>query len=107
MKKLRFLLVLWLTITATGVWAEKSPETVVDNIPADELVQMSDGRTVKAMQVPRRASDEDYTYTYKGLKYTYISENNYSNYFNTSVHTPETYGLYKDDDGWFINAEGA
>ena len=26
---------------------------------------------------------------------------------NTSVHTPETYGWYKDDDGWFINAEGA
>ena len=59
------------------------------------------------MQVPRRASDEDYTYTYKGVKYTYISENNYTNFFNTSVHTPETYGWYKDDDGWFVNAEGA
>ena len=107
MKKLRFLLALWLTIAATGVWAEESPGTVVDNIPAGEQVQMSDGRTVKAMQVPRRASSEDYTYTYKGVKYTYISENNYTKFFNTSAHTPETYGWYKDDDGWFINAEGA
>ena len=107
MKQTKVLLTLWLTIAATGVWAEVSPETVADNISAGEQVQMSDGRTVKAMQVPRRASSEDYTYTYKGVKYTYISENNYTNFFNTSVHTPETYGWYKDDDGWFINAEGA
>ena len=91
MKKLRFLLALWLTIAATGVWAEKSPETVVDNIPADELVQMSDGRTVKAMQVPRRASDEDYTYTYKGVKYTYISENNYTNFGNLYTTGPKDF----------------
>ena len=107
MKQTKVLLTLWLTIAATGVWAEVSPETVADNISAGEQVQMSDGRTVKAMQVPRRASDEDYTYTYKGVKYTYISENNYTSFFNTSVHTPETYGWYKDNDGWFINAEGA
>ena len=107
MKQTKVLLTLWLTIAATGVWAEKSPATVADNISAGEQVQMSDGRTVKAMQVPRRASDEDYTYTYKGVKYTYISENNYTNFFNTSVHTPQTYGWYPDDDGWFINAEGA
>ena len=88
-----------------GVWAEESRGTVADSIP--ERVKMLDGRTVKAMQVPRRASSDDYTYTYKGVKYTYISENNYTNFFNTSVHTPETYGWYKDDDGWFINAEGA
>ena len=73
MKQTKVLLTLWLTIAATGVWAEKSPATVADNISAGEQVQMSDGRTVKAMQVPRRASSEDYTYTYKGVKYTYIS----------------------------------
>ena len=90
MKKLRFLLALWLTIAATGVWAEESPETVADSIP--EQVQMSDGRTVKAMQVPRRASSEDYTYTYKGVKYTYISENNWNRYFDTNMHTPTSCG---------------
>ena len=61
-----------------GVWAEESRGTVADSIP--ERVKMLDGRTVKAMQVPRRASSDDYTYTYKGVKYTYISENNYTNF---------------------------
>ena len=107
MKQTKVLLTLWLTIAATVGWAGESPETVTDNISAGEQVQMSDGRTVKAIQVPRRASSEDYTYTYKGVKYTYISENNYTKFFNTSVHTPQTYGWYPDDDGWFINAEGA
>ena len=97
MQKLRLLLAFLLTIAATGARADSIPEQVV----------MRDGRTVKAMQVPRRASSEDYTYTYKGVKYTYISENNYTNYFNTSVHNPQTYGWYPDDDGWYINAEGA
>ena len=104
MKKLRFLLALWLAITATGVWAEENPETVADSIP--EQVQMSDGRTVKAMQVPRRASDEDYTYTYKGVKYTYISENNWNRYFDTNMHKPTSYGWWVTEDGWYVDPNG-
>ena len=95
---------LWLTIAATGVWAEESPETVADSIP--EQVQMSDGRTVKAMQVPRRASSEDYTYTYKGVKYTYISENNWNRYFDTNMHTPTSYGWWVTEDGWYVDPNG-
>lgn len=96
MQRLRLLFAFWLTMAATGAWADSIPEQVL----------MRDGRTVKAMQVPRRASSEDYTYTYKGVMYTYISENNYTKFFNTSVHTPQTYGWYLDDDGWYVNAEG-
>ena len=91
MKQTKVLLTLWLTIAATGVWAEKSPATVAGNISAGEQVQMSDGRTVKAMQVPRRASSEDYTYTYKGVKYTYISENNYTNFGNLHSTGPKDF----------------
>ena len=105
MLKPKFLLTFWLAIAAIGASAQGDGTVSTERMP--DQVQMSDGRTVKAMQVPRRASDEDYTYTYKGVKYTYISENNYTSFFNTSVHTPENYGWYKDDDGWFINAEGA
>ena len=97
MYKLRLLLTFWLAIAAIGASA--------DNIP--EKVLMRDGRTVTPIRMATRASSEDYTYTYKGVKYTYISENNYTSFFNTSVHTPETYGWYKDGDGWYINAEGA
>ena len=106
-----FIILALLCVMVQGAWCipslsqDGSDNNIVASIP--EQVLMSDGRTVRAMHVPRRASDEDYTYTYKGVKYTYISENNYTNFFNTSVHTPETYGWYKDDDGWFINAEGA
>jgi len=105
MLKPKFLLTFWLAIAAIGASAQGDGTVSTESMP--DQVQMSDGRTVKAMQVPRRASDTDYTYTYKGVKYTYISENNYTQFFNTSVHTPETYGWDKDGDGWFINAEGA
>ena len=56
---------------------------------------------------PHRAPTDDYTYTYKGVKYTYITENNYTRYFNTNIHTPEDYGWYTDKEGWFVNAENA
>ena len=110
MQKLRFLIALWLTIAATGAWADTANSLTVADQTADSIpdqVKMSDGTMVTPKQAPQRASSEDYTYTYKGVKYTYISENNYTKFFNTSVHTPQTYGWYVDDDGWFINAEGA
>lgn len=105
MKYMRFLLAFWLTIAAIGASAQENGTVSGERMP--DQVLMSDGSTVKPIRAITRASDEDYTYTYKGVKYTYISENNYTNFFNTSVHTPATYGWYKDDDGWFINAEGA
>ena len=103
--KLKLILALWLAIAAIGASAQRNGTVSGERMP--DQVLMSDGSTVKPIRAITRASDEDYTYTYKGVKYTYISENNYTNFFNTSVHTPETYGWYKDDDGWFINAEGA
>jgi hypothetical protein len=48
---------------------------------------------------------DNVTYSYKGVRYTYLSSDNYTSYFNTSVHTPEDYGWYPDDDGWYVNAE--
>ena len=105
MQKMRFLIALWLTIAAIGASAQGNGTVSGERMP--DQVLMSDGSTVKPIRAITRASDEDYTYTYKGVKYTYISENNYTNFFNTSVHTPQTYGWYPDDDGWFINAEGA
>ena len=105
MQKMRSLIALWLTIAAIGASAQENGTVSGERMP--DQVLMSDGSTVKPIRAITRASDEDYTYTYKGVKYTYISENNYTNFFNTSVHTPATYGWYKDDDGWFINAEGA
>ena len=86
-------LALWLTIAATGAWADE--------------VQLRDGTTVTARMLPKRAPAEDYTYTYKGVKYTYITENNYTRYFNTSVHKPSDYGWYTDAEGWYVNAEKA
>ena len=97
MYKLRLLLAFWLAIAAIGASADSIPEKVL----------MRDGRTVTPIRMATRASSEDYTYTYKGVKYTYISENNYTKFFNTDVHTPQTYGWYTDGDGWYINAEGA
>ena len=105
MQKMRSLIALWLTIAAIGASAQENGTVSGERMP--DQVLMSDGSMVKPIRAITRASDEDYTYTYKGVKYTYISENNYTNFFNTSVHTPATYGWYKDDDGWFINAEGA
>ena len=102
---MRSLIALWLAIAAIGASAQENGTVSGERMP--DQVLMSDGSMVKPIRAITRASDEDYTYTYKGVKYTYISENNYTNFFNTSVHTPATYGWYKDDDGWFINAEGA
>jgi hypothetical protein len=94
------ILALWLTIAATGAWAQ----TEASDSVADE-VQLRDGSLVRAKRVPKRAPSEDYVYTYKGVKYTYITEHNYTRYFNTNVHKPSDYGWYPDDDGWYVNAE--
>ena len=48
---------------------------------------------------------DNVTYSYKGVKYTYLSSDNYTSFFNTSVHTPEDYGWYPDSKGWYVNAE--
>ena len=122
MYKLRLTIALWLTIAAIGVWAQEKPEVTagitdsvtvadqtVDVIP--DQVKMSDGTVVTARRLPRRAPDEDYTYTYKGVKYTYITGNNYTRFFDTSVHQPwdNTYQYRFDDDGWlrYHGYEGA
>ena len=95
-------LALWLTIAVTSTWAQTE---VTDSI-ADE-VKLTDGTMVKARRVPKRAPSDDETYTYKGVKYTYITENNYTRFFNLNVHKPSDYGWYPDDDGWYVNAEKA
>ena len=111
-------LALWLTIAVTGAWADEVqilqndndsievPSGTVEEAVADE-VQLRDGTTVTARRVPKRAPSEDYVYTYKGVKYTYITENNYTRFFNTNVHKPSDYGWYTDEEGWFVNAENA
>ena len=111
-------LALWLTIAATGAWADEVqtrqndndsievPSGAVEEAVADE-VELRDGTTVTARKLPKRAPAEDFVYTYKGVKYTYITENNYTRYFNTNIHTPEDYGWYTDKEGWFVNAENA
>ena len=93
-------LALWLTIAVTSTWAQTE---VTDSI-ADE-VKLTDGAMVKARRVPKRAPSDDETYTYKGVKYTYITENNYTRFFNLNVHKPSDYGWYTDEDGWYVNAE--
>jgi hypothetical protein len=102
-------LALWLTIAVTGVWAGNMQDyqnaESTDNI-SDE-VTLLDGTVVKSQKAPRRAPTDDYTYTYKGVKYTYITEHNYTRYFNTNIHKPEDYGWYTDKEGWFVNAEKA
>ena len=103
------MLTLWLTIAVTGVWANelqiRQNTEGVDNIP-DE-VELRDGTVVKMRKTPQRAPVEDYVYTYKGVKYTYITENNYKRFFNTNVHQPSDYGWYTDAEGWYVNAEKA
>lgn len=96
-------LALWLTIAATGAWADVRTDLPSDN----NEVMLRDGKAVKPQSVPKLAPTSDYTYTYKGVKYTYITENNYTRYFNTAVHTPQDYGWYTDADGWYVNAEKA
>ena len=81
MHKLRLTIALWLTIAATGAWAQEKPEVTVDNVDSvtvenqtveviPDQVKMSDGTVVTARRLPRGAPDQDYTYTYKGVKYT-------------------------------------
>ena len=79
MRKMRLLLTLWLALAAIGVSAQTSIT---------------------------RAPSEDYTYTYKGVKYTYISANNWKAYFDQNMHTPTTYGWYENEDGWYVDSYG-
>ena len=114
MQKLRFLIALWLTIAATGAWADTVDSLTVADQTVEVIpdqVKMSDGTIVTAQRVPRRASSEDYTYTYKGVKYTYITGYNYTRFFDTSVHQPwdNTYQYRFDDDSWlrYDSSDGA
>jgi hypothetical protein len=105
MQKLKFLLAFWLTIAATGVWADTVDSVAVSDQAVDTIpdqVKMGDGTMVTARRLPRRAPDEDYTYTYKGVKYTYITGNNYTRFFDLNAHAPwdNTYAYRFDDDGW-------
>ena len=93
--------ILFSGLTTTSTWAQEIASG--DSIP-DE-VTLPDSTVVKPQRVPKRAPSSDYTYTYKGVKYTYITENNYTRFFNLSVHKPSDYGWYPDDDGWYVNAE--
>ena len=96
--------ILFCSLTTTGAWAQ-------DAAPGDSLPGAVDGSpvitAVTPRSLPKRAPSSDYTYTYKGVKYTYITENNYTRYFNPSVHKPSDYGWYTDADGWYVNAEKA
>ena len=78
MKRILTILALWLTIAATGAWAQnEAPDSVTNE------VLLQDGSLVRAKRVPKRAPSEDYVYTYKGVKYTYITENRGRNRHNT------------------------
>ena len=101
-KSILTILALWLTVAVSGAWAQAE---TADNI-TDE-VELRDGTVVKARRAPQRAPKDDYVYTYKGVKYTYITENNYKRFFNTNVHQPSDYGWYVDAEGWYVNAEKA
>ena len=96
--------ILFCSLTATSAVAQ-------DVDTGDSLPGTVDGSpvitAVTPRSVPKRAPSSDYTYTYKGVKYTYITENNYTRYFNPSVHKPSDYGWYTDADGWYVNAENA
>ena len=50
-----------------------------------------------------QATQDDYVYRYKGVKYTYITKYNYTRYFNTSIHTPEDYGYTLNSYGWYVD----
>ena len=112
-------IVLWLTIAVTGAWANTradfqssragkgisnpQPTAMSGEGVVDEL-QMSQSNP---QQMPQRAPKDDYVYKYKGVKYTYITEHNYTRFFNPNVHKPSDYGWYTDADGWYVNAEKA
>lgn len=91
------------SLTTTSAWAQ---DIASEDSIADE-VELRDGTVIQPRKVPKRAPSEDYVYTYKGVKYTYITENNYTRYFNTNVHKPSDYGWYTDAEGWYVNAEKA
>ena len=96
--------ILFCSLTATSAVAQ-------DVDTGDSLPGAVDGppviTAVTPRSLPKRAPSSDYTYTYKGVKYTYITENNYTRYFNTGVHKPSDYGWYTNDEGWYVNAEKA
>ena len=104
MQKMRSLIALWLAIAAIGASAQGNGTVSGERMP--DQVQMSDGSMVKPIRAITRASDEDYTYTYKGVKYTYISANNWKAYFDQNMHTPTTYGWYENEDGWYVDSYG-
>ena len=95
--------ILFCSLSTTSAWAQDITQD--ENI--HEEVTLRDGTVVKPKSVPKQAPSSDYTYTYKGVKYTYITENNYTRFFNTSIHKPSDYGWYTDKEGWFVNAEKA
>ena len=104
--KIQMTLALWLTIAATGAWADElnvrqSTESA-DSIATE--VELRDGSVIKAKRLPKRAPTNDYVYKYKGVKYTYITEHNYTRYFNTAVHKPGDYGWSLDANGWYVSA---
>ena len=104
MCKMKLLLTLWLALAAIGASAQRNGTVSGERMP--DQVLMSDGSTVKPIRAITRASDEDYTYTYKGVKYTYISANNWKAYFDQNMHTPTTYGWYENEDGWYVDSYG-
>ena len=65
MCKMRLLLTLWLATAAIGASAQGNATVGGERMP--DQVLMSDGSTVKPRAITR-ASSEDYTYTYKGVK---------------------------------------
>ena len=108
-KSILTILALWLTMMATGAWADElnvRQSTESADIVASE-VELLDSTVAKSQKAPKRAPTDDYVYKYKGVKYTYITEHNYTRYFNTAVHKPSDYGWYLDAEGWYVNAEKA
>ncbi len=95
--------ILFCSLTTTSALAQ---DVTRDETIPDE-VTLRDGTTVKARMLAKKAPSSDETYTYKGVKYTYITEHNYTRFFNTNVHKPSDYGWYADKDGYYVNAEKA
>ena len=65
MLRFKFLLTFWLATAAIGASAQGDGIVSTESMP--DQVQMSDGSMVKPIRAITRASDEDYTYTYKGV----------------------------------------
>ena len=103
--------VLWLAIAVAGTGkealsiSEREGMVPIDSSSLDVPSGTVEGTSVR--RVPKKAPSTDYTYFYKGVKYTYITVNNYTRFFNMSVHTPKDYGWYPNEDGWYVNAEKA